>query len=173
MQELKPVALRSVTAAWMGSPRAAGFVGGTWCWAAASLGLHNAAPSSPLGSELLRWLAREGVAPEVMPLAIAALVVIVHGVLIREARGECCREWVDAAWSLGLVAAGIVAWSWALRYEPFSDPFSTSRRLLALGGLGTMLVGAGLTIAAAVAGDRERVAARDSRAIRRSWDAIG
>jgi hypothetical protein len=157
----------------MGSPRAAGFVGGSWCWAAASLGLHNAAPSSPLGTELLRWLGRDGLAPEVMPLAIAALVVVVHGMLIRDAQGECCREWIDAAWSLGLVAVGVVAWSWALHYEPFSDPFSASRRLAALGGLGTMLVGAGMTIAAAVATERERGAAAALRPIRRSWEAIG
>jgi hypothetical protein len=107
-----------------------------------------------------------------MPLAIAALVVVVHGMLIRDAPRECCREWVDAAWSLGLVAAGIVAWSWALHYEPFSDPFSASRRMAALVGLGMMLVGAGMTIAAAVATEREPDAAAPQPA-RRSRQAIG
>jgi hypothetical protein len=160
-------------AGWMGSPKAAGFVGGTWCWAAASLALHNAAPASPLGAELLRWLARDGVAPGIMPLAIASLVVVVHAIRIREAQGQCCREWTDAAWSLGLVAVGILAWSWALHYEPFSDPYSGSRRLAAVAGFGSMLVGAGMTIAAAVASERKRAVVVAPRPVRPSWEAMG
>jgi len=161
------------TAAWLGSPKTAGFVGGAWCWAAACLALHNAAPASPLGAELLRWLARDGIQPSIMPLGIAALVVVVHGMRIREAEGQCCREWIDAAWSLGLVAAGIVGWSWALHYEPFSDPFSASRRLAGVMGFGAMLIGAGMTIAAAVASERERQLATTPRRVRPSWEAIG
>jgi hypothetical protein len=162
-----------MSAGWMGSPKAAGFVGGTWCWAAASLALHNAAPASPLGAELLRWLARDGMEPSIMPLAIASLVVVVHAIRIREAHGQCCREWIDAAWSLGLVAVGIVAWSWALHYEPFSDPYSGSRQLAGVAGFGSMLVGAGMTIAAAVASEWEREVAATTRPVRRSWEAIG
>jgi hypothetical protein len=158
---------------WIGTPRAAGFVGGTWCWAAASLALHSAAPSAPLGAELLRWLARDGAAPEMLPLAIASLVIVVHAMRIREARGQCCHQWLDAAGSLGLVAAGIVAWSWALHYEPFSDPYSVARRLAALAGLGAMLVGAGITIAAAVASERAQPLAAAPRPERHSWEAIG
>ena len=161
------------TSTWMGSPRATGVIGGTWCWAAAALGLQNMAPSGPLGAELVRWLARDSLAPQLMPLAIAALVVAVHAMVIREAHWRCCREWIDAAWSVGLVAAGIVAWSWALHYEPFSDPLSAPRRLAALAGLGAMLVGAGTTLTAAIAAERTRLSVAEPRPLRRSWEAIG
>ena len=159
---------------WMGTPRAAGFMGGIWCWAAAALALHHAAPSAPLGAALLRWLAGSGPAPELIPLAIAALVVTVHAVLIREAGAPCCREWLDAAWSVGAVAAGIAAWSWALHYEPFSDPVSGTRRLAALAGLAAMLVGTGITLATAAAAERERWSPpSSSRSWWRRWMPIG
>jgi hypothetical protein len=158
---------------WMGTPRAAGFVAGTWSWAAASLALHGAAPSAPVGSELLRWLAGSGFGPEVMPVAIAALVVLVHALLIRQGEGPCCREWIDAAWSLGLIAAGVALWTWALHYEPFADPFSPSRRLAAVAGLGALMVGAAMTLAAAAAERRDLPTVTPARALRRSYEAIG
>jgi hypothetical protein len=157
---------------WMGTPRAAGFVAGSWSWAAASLALHGASPSSPIGTELLRWLAGEGLGPELMPVAVAALVVLLHTMLIRHAEGDCCREWIDAAWSLGLVAGGIGAWTWALHYTPFADPFSPSRRLAAVAGLGALLVGSAMTLAAAAADRRDAEPARPARALRRSYEAI-
>jgi hypothetical protein len=163
---------------WMGTPRAAGVVAGSWCWAAASLAFHAASPSVPAGTELVRWLASDGPGPGIVPLAVAALVFLVHAMLIREAAGHCCGEWIDAAWSIGLVAAGIAAWTWALHHEPFADPFSTSRRLAALAGLGALLVGIAMTLTAAAAVDR-RVAeplgegARAVRGFRRSYEAIG
>jgi hypothetical protein len=160
---------------WMGTPRAAGVVAGSWCWAAASLAFHAASPSVPAGTELVRWLASDGPGPGIVPLAVAALVSLVHAMLIREAAGDC---WIDAAWSIGLVAAGIAAWTWALHHEAFADPFSTSRRLAALAGLGALLVSVAMILAAAAAVER-RVAeplgegARAVRGFRRSYEAIG
>jgi hypothetical protein len=159
---------------WMGTPRAAGLVAGSWCWATASLALHGASPSAPVGTELLHWLASDGRGPELVPVAVAVLVVLLHAMLIREAKGACCREWIDAAWSLVLVAAGVGAWTWALHYEPFADPFSPARRLAAIAGLGALLVGSAMTLAAAAAAElRSTEAARPARALRRSYEAIG
>jgi hypothetical protein len=158
---------------WMGTPRAAGFIAGGWSWAAASLALHGASPSGPVGTELLHWLASDGLGPELVPLAVAALVVVVHAGLIRQAEGGCCREWIDAAWSLALVAAGIGAWTWALHHEPFADPFSASRRLAAVVGLGALLVGSAMTLAAAATQPAGAEPAREPRPLRRSYEAIG
>jgi drug/metabolite transporter (DMT)-like permease len=111
-----------------------------------------------------------------VPLAVAALVFLVHAMLIREGTGECCREWIDAAWSLGLIAAGIAAWTWALHHEPFADPFSTSRRLAALAGLGALLVGVAMTLAAAAERRVTQPLGEEPRAVRglrRSYEAIG
>ena len=158
---------------WMGTPRAVGFVAGSWSWAAASLALHGASPSAPVGTELLRWLGGDGLGPELVPVAVAALVVLVHAMLIMQAEGQCCRDWIDAAWSLGLVAAGIAAWTWALHYAPFADPLSGSRRLAAVAGLGGLLMGSAMTLAAAAAARRDAEPARPERALRRSYEAIG
>ncbi len=157
---------------WMGTPRAAGFVAGSWCWAAASLALHGRAPAAPPGAELLHWLGGAGLGPALLPIAVATLVVLVHAVLIREAEAGCCREWTDAAWSLAAVAAGIGGWTWALRYEPFADPLSVSRRLAALAGLGAMLIGTGMTMAAAAMPARGAEAARRDRSARPSHEAL-
>ncbi len=135
---------------WMGTPRTAGLLAGTWCSAALILAMHSDATAAPLGTGLLRWLASAGAGPELLPIAVAGLVVLVHGMLIRDAAGNRSHLWADAALSLALVAAGICLWTWSLHYEPFADPFSPSRRLAALAGLGAMLVGAGITVAAAV-----------------------
>ncbi len=158
---------------WMGTPRAAGFIAGSWCWAAATLALHRRAPAAPPGAELLHWLGGANLGPELFPIAVATLVVLVHGILIREAEGGGCREWIDAAWSLAVVAAGIGAWTWALRYEPFADPLSASRRLAALAGLGAMLVALGMTVAAAALAPRVAAPARQERAFRPSYEAFG
>jgi hypothetical protein len=138
---------------WMGTPRAAGFVAGGWCCAAAALAINGRSPGVPWGTELVQWLASDGLGPALFPIAIAAMVALVHAMLIRQGEGHCCGEWVDAAWSLGVVALGIGAWTWAVRYEPFADPTSAPRRLAALAGLGALLVGAAMTIAAALATD--------------------
>ncbi|HET8623264.1 MAG TPA: hypothetical protein VFM14_06855 [Gemmatimonadales bacterium] len=158
---------------WMGTPRAAGFVAGSWCCAAAALVANTQSPGAPWGADLLRWLASDGVGPGMLPITIAAIVALIHAMLIREARGRCCQEWIDAAWSLGLVAAGMAAWTWALHYEPFADPFSASRRLAALAGLGALLVGAGMTISVAIATERKTERPVERRQFRRSYQAIG
>ncbi len=158
---------------WMGSPRAAGFVAGSWCWAAATLAMHRARPAAPWGADLLQWLGSDGAGPAFLPIAVAVLVALVHAVVIRQAEGRCCREWTDAAWSLVTVAVGIGAWTWALRYEPFADPLSVSRRLAALAGLGAMLVGTGMALGTALEADRRHRTPRAARELRRSYEAIG
>jgi hypothetical protein len=157
----------------MGTPRAAGFVAGSWCWAAATLAINGRAPSAPWGSELVSWLASADVSADLLPIAVAGLVVLVHARLIRQAEDGCCRAWTDAAWSLALVAAGIGAWTWALRYEPFADPLSASRRLAALAGMGAMLVGSAMAVAAAAMTPRAPKPARPARALRPSYEAFG
>ncbi|MGH7628534.1 MAG: hypothetical protein ACREOF_03955 [Gemmatimonadales bacterium] len=157
----------------MGTPRAAGFVAGSWCWAAATLAINWSAPAAPWGSELLGWLASDGLSAEMLPIAVAVLVGLVHASLVRQAEDGCCRAWIDAACSLAAVAAGIGAWTWALRYEPFADPLSASRRLAALAGMGAMLVGTGMTVAAAAMAPRAAAPARRERAFRPSYEAFG
>jgi hypothetical protein len=157
---------------WMGTPRAAGFVAGSWCCAALALAVQGHSSDALWGAALLRWLASDGVGPGALPLAIAGAVAAFHAIRIREAQGTCCREWVDAAWSLGLIAAGMAAWTWALRYEPFADPVSASRRLAALAGLGALLTGCAVTLAVAIAGRSDHEAPRAPRVLRRSYEAI-
>jgi len=158
---------------WMGTPRAAGFVAGSWCWAAATLAINGRAPAAPWGSELLSWLAGTDASADILPIALAVLVVLVHAMLIRQAEDGSCRAWTDAAWSLASVAAGIGAWTWAVRYEPFADPLAVSRRCAAVAGLGAMLVGSGLTVAAAAMAPPAPTPARPARALRPSYEAFG
>jgi hypothetical protein len=158
---------------WMGTPRAAGFVAGGWCWAAATLALQEASPTRPVGTELVRWLGSAGFGPEFVPLAIAVLAVLLHAIRIRQAEGACCREWIDAAWSLGLIAGGIAAWSWAVRYEPFADPFAATRCFAAVVGLGAIVCGSALTVSVVAADERAALLARAHRPLRRSYEAIG
>jgi hypothetical protein len=161
---------------WMGTPKAAGLVAGSWCCAVASFALHVQHPDAVWGTGLVQWLASDGIGPGMLPITIAALVTAIHAMLIREAGSRCCREWIDAAWSLGLVAAGMLAWTWALRYEPFSDPLSASRRLAALAGFGALLIAAAMTIAAAIAAERRQRSVKHPaarRPLRRSYEAIG
>ena len=161
---------------WMGTPKAAGLVAGSWCCAVASLALHTQNPEAAWGAGLVQWLASDGIGPGMLPITIAAIVIAIHSALIRDAGNRCCREWIDAAWSLGLVAAGMLAWTWALRYEPFTDRLSASRRLAALAGFGALLIAAAMTIAAAIAAERSRehrVNLPAQRPLRRSYEVIG
>jgi hypothetical protein len=162
----------------MGTPKVAGLVAGSWCCALASLALHAQNPDAAWGAGLVQWLASDGIGPGMLPLTIAAIVTAMHSVLIRDAGSRCCREWIDAAWSLGLVAAGMLAWTWALRYEPFSDPLDAGRRVAALAGFGALLIAAAMTIAAAIAAERGRKHRIDNptatpRPLRRSYEPIG
>src|SRR5687768_5933692 len=158
---------------WLGTPRAAGFVAGAWSWAAVSLALHGVSPSRRAGVELLGLLASDGLAPGLAPVGVAVLAVLLHAAVIRRADAACCRAWTDAALSLGLIAAGIAAWGWAVHYEPFADPFSPSRQLAALAGLGAILVGVALTVTAAIVDRRGRDPTVAPRTFRRSYEAIG
>jgi len=157
---------------WIGTPRAAGFVAGGWCWAAAALALEGTAPAEPWGTELLRWLANAGLGPELLPITVGILAVLLHAARIRQGEGACCREWADAAWSLGLIAAGIAAWTWAIHYVPFADPLSTARRLAAVGGLGAIIFGSTLSVMVTISDRRGNEPARPHHALRRSYEAI-
>ncbi|HET7600346.1 MAG TPA: hypothetical protein VFK09_08630 [Gemmatimonadales bacterium] len=141
----------------------AGIGAGTAAWLALVVSLRAGTGESP-SEGLLKLLSTDSGLITWAPLVLVGAVAAAHASVCRRSGAERA-PWHHAAWSVGCLALGLLAWTWAIHYAPFTNPLAGGRRVAALGGLAAFSLGIAVPLVATLSAYHESIAAwwRDHR----------